>query len=72
MAEDLPQGKKGAGVLRSKPSIHWKKDPGKEPMRDKEQFPWFWSNGSSTEERVNNEHWTKAERHAARDRAEDE
>ena len=72
MAEDLPQGKKGAGVLRSKPSIHWKKDPGKEPMRDKEQFPWFWSNGSSTEERVNNVHWTKAERHAARDRAEDD
>ena len=56
MAEDLPQGKKGAGVLRSKPNIHWKKDPGKEPMRDKEQFPWFWNNGNFTEERVNDVH----------------
>lgn len=56
MAGDLPGGKKGAGVLRSKPNIHWKKDPGKEPMRDKEQFPWFWNNGNFTEERVNNVH----------------
>ncbi len=72
MAEDLPGGKKGAGILRAAPNIHWKKDRGKEPMRDKDQFPWFWSNGSFTEERVNNVHWTKAEKYAARDRAEDE
>ena len=72
MAEDLLGGKKGAGVLRAAPNIHWKKDRGKEPMRDKDQFPWFYNNGSFTGDRVNNVHWTKAEKHAARDRAEDE
>ena len=72
MAEDLPGGKKGAGVLRAAPNIHWKKDRGKEPRRNKEQFPWFWNNGNFTGERVNNVHWTKAEKHAARSRAEDE
>ena len=40
MAEDV--GKKGAGVLRSKPNIKWDKDRGKEPVRDKHEFPWFW------------------------------
>ena len=72
MAEDLPQGKKGAGVLRAAPNIHWKKGHGKEPMRDKEQFPWFWNNGNFTGDRVNNVYCTRAEKHAARDRAEDE
>ena len=71
MAADLPQGRKGAGVLRSKPNIHWNKDRGKEPMRDKDQFPWFWNNGSFTGDRVNNAHLTKAEKHTARDRAKD-
>ena len=71
MAEDLPGGKKGAGVLRAAPNIHWKKDRGKEPRRNKDQFPWFWNNGNFTGERVNDD-WTKAEKHAARDRAEDE
>ena len=72
MAEDLPGGKKGAGVLRAAPNIHWKKDRGKEPMRNKDQFPWFWNNGSFTGDRVNNVHWTKADKYAAQDRAEDE
>ena len=40
MAADV--GKKGAGVLRSKPNIKWDKDRGKEPVRDKHEFPWFW------------------------------
>jgi hypothetical protein len=36
-------GKAGAGILRAKPgSIKWSKDRGKEPMRSKEEFPWFW------------------------------
>ena len=35
-------GKKGAGVLRIKPSIKWEKDRGKEPSRSKDDFPWFW------------------------------
>ena len=66
MAQDLPAGKKGAGVLRAKPNIHWKKDRGKEPTRDQDQFPWFWKNGKFTGERVNDVHLTNAEKRAAR------
>ena len=40
MAADV--GKKGAALLRTKPNIKWGKDRGKEPVRDKEEFPWFW------------------------------
>ena len=37
-------GKTGAGILRAKPgTIKWAKDRGKEPMRSKDDFPWFWS-----------------------------
>ncbi|MCX6876901.1 MAG: N-6 DNA methylase [Verrucomicrobia bacterium] len=39
-AKDL--GKKGSGLLRSKPNIKWDKDRGKEPERPKADFPWFW------------------------------
>jgi hypothetical protein len=36
-------GKAGAGILRAKPgTIKWAKDRGKEPMRAKDEFPWFW------------------------------
>ena len=36
-------GKTGAGILRAKPStIKWAKDRGREPMRPKDDFPWFW------------------------------
>jgi len=36
-------GKAGAGILRAKPgTIKWAKDRGKEPMRSKADFPWFW------------------------------
>ena len=41
LAEDM--GKKGAGLLRTKPNIKWDKDRGKEPERPKADFPWFWS-----------------------------
>ena len=70
MAQDLPGGKKGAGILRGKPNIHWKKDRGKEPTRDEAQFPWFWNNGKFTGERLNDVHLTNAEKKAARERAE--
>jgi hypothetical protein len=66
MAQDLPGGKKGAGILRAKPNIHGKKDRGKEPTRDRVQFPWFWKNGKFTGERVNDVHLTVAEKCAAR------
>jgi hypothetical protein len=37
-------GKKQKCVLRAVPStIKWSKDKGKEPMRCKEEFPWFWN-----------------------------
>lgn len=42
MARDMPGGKKGAGVLRAKPNIKWDKDRGKEPVRPKSEYPWFW------------------------------
>ena len=42
LAQDLPGGKKGAGILRTKPNIKWEKDRGKEPVRDKAEYPWFW------------------------------
>ena len=66
MAHDLPGGKKGAGILRAKPNIHWKKDRGKEPIRDQAQFPWFWKNDKFTGERVNDVHLTIADKRAAR------
>ena len=43
LAQDIPGGKKGAGILRTKPNIKWEKDRGKEPVRDKKDFPWLWS-----------------------------
>ena len=69
MAWDLPGGKKGAGILRAKPNIHWRKDRGKEPVRDQVQFPWFWKNGKFTGERVNDVHFTNGEKRAAREAA---
>ena len=35
-------GKKGPYILRIKPNINWEKDRGKEPKRDKAEYPWFW------------------------------
>ena len=71
LADDIPGGKKGAGVLRTKPNIHWRKDRGKEPqsLREQEQFPWFWKDGKFTAERVNHVNLTIAEKRAARARA---
>jgi hypothetical protein len=82
LAEDM--GKKGAGLLRSKPNIKWDKDRGKEPERAKPDFPWFWScdpdsNSSHatdfaggrefTGERWNDLHYTLAVKTAAKARA---
>ena len=66
MAADIPGGKKGAGILRTKPNIHWKKDRGKEPCREQEQFPWFGKNG----ERVNDVHLSIESKRTARERVE--
>ena len=69
LADDIPGGKKGAGILRSKPNVHWRKDRGKEPLRDESDFPWFWSEGRFTGDRVNDRHYSNAEKRVARDEA---
>ena len=40
--------KKGAGLLRAKPTIKWDKDRGKEPERPKADYPWFWCESEPT------------------------
>ena len=69
MTQDLRNGKKGAGILRAKPTIYWKKDRGTEPVRESAQYPWFWKEGKFTGERINDVHLTLAEKRAARDHA---
>ena len=81
MADDIRGGKKGAGILRTKPNIHWRKDRGKETFREQESFPWFWScpgTGTRAERadfrggrdfdgnRWNDLHYTNAAKQAAR------
>ena len=57
MADDIPCGRKGAGILRWKLiNIKWNNDRGKEPLRPKEQYPWFWQDGEFTGDRVNDIH----------------
>jgi hypothetical protein len=68
MAQDIPGGKRGAGILRAKPNINWNKDRGKEPMRPRERFPWFWNHGKFMGERVNDVHLLGPEKRAARER----
>ena len=43
MVEDIPGGKKGAGILRAKPKISWKKDRGKEVLKPvrRPKPPWL-------------------------------
>jgi MmeI, DNA-methyltransferase domain len=60
--------KKGAGVLRYKPNIHWKKDRGTDPT----DAPWFElgpTYGEPRGARINDHHLTLAEKREARERA---
>lgn len=41
-ARPLGAKAKGACILRATPKIKWDKDRGKEPDRDKADYPWFW------------------------------
>jgi len=66
LASDIPGGKRGAGVLRVKPGVKWDKDRGKEPRRDKDDFPWFWSGAGFTGDRVNDVHLTREQKEKAR------
>ncbi len=79
LASDLPNGRKGAGILRYKPNIKWGKDRGKEPQRPKAEYPWFWGWDEKTEDfaggkdfngnRWNACHYTNKAKQAARDAA---
>jgi len=74
LAKDV--GKKGAGILRTRPNIKWDKDRGKEPHRDQADYPWFWydveppldcaGGPAFTGNRWNNVHLTLARKTAAR------
>jgi hypothetical protein len=77
MAQDIAGGKKGAGILRTKPNIKWEKDRGTEPVRDKNAYPWFWGwDGQATDfagvgtkpdgNRWNACHYTNARKNEAR------
>ena len=55
-----------AGILRKNPNIKWTKDRGKEPERDREQFPWFWKGNQFVGERVNDVHLTNTEKQKGR------
>ena len=66
LATDLPGGKKGAGLLRTKPNIKWDKDRGKEPQRDKAEFPWFWNGSTFTGDRVNDVHLSREQEEQAK------
>ena len=68
LAQDIPGGRKGAGILRWKPNINWNKDRGKEPFRSEEQYPWFWKDGEFTGDRVNEIHLTNEKKKQARER----
>ena len=66
MADDVPGGRRGAGILRSKPRLHWKDDRGREPSRDQVRFPWFWKDGDFVGVRVNSVNLTNAKKQGAR------
>lgn len=67
MADDIPGGKTGAGILRAKPNIDWKKDRGK----DVPSAPWYAlvgpEYGGNKGDRINDHHLTIAEKRSARD-----
>jgi hypothetical protein len=56
-----------AGILRKNPNIKWTKDRGKEPERDRDDYPWFWSGSTFTGERVNDVHLTNRQKLVARE-----
>ena len=59
MAQDIPGGRKGAGVLRWKPNIKWNKDRGK----DVASAPWF---PLFKGDRINDHHLSLEEKRNAR------
>ena len=77
-ARPLGAKAKGACILRATPKIKWDKDRGKEPDRDKADYPWFWGWDEASADfaggarfdgnRWNDLHYSRAAKQAARDR----
>jgi hypothetical protein len=81
-ARPLGAKAKNACILRATPKIRWEKDRGKEPSRERQDYPWFWgwkpddpnlavdfTGGSEFDgNRWNDLHYTRALKQAARDR----
>ncbi|HCF57341.1 MAG TPA: SAM-dependent methyltransferase [Myxococcales bacterium] len=77
-AKPLNARGKNACILRVAPKVKWDKDRGKEPTREKADFPWFWGWDESTQDfaggkefdgnRWNGLHYTRAAKLAARER----
>jgi len=56
-----------AGILRKPPNIKWTKDRGNQSQRPKEEYPWFWDGDTFKGDRVNERHYTNAEKQATRE-----
>jgi hypothetical protein len=79
-AKPLDAGGKTACILRVPPKIKWDKDRGKEPTREKADYPWCWGWDESAHDfaggkdfdgnRWNDLHYSRAAKLAARKRAE--
>lgn len=78
-AKPLDARAKGACILRARPKVAWEKYGGKEQLRPREDFPWFWNwdeqspdfEGRGKEpdgNRWNGLHYTRAFKEAARAR----
>jgi len=78
-AKPLNARGKNACILRVAPKIKWDKDRGKEPSREKADYPWFWGWDERSQDftggkefdgnRWNDLHYTRAAKLAARERA---
>ena len=78
-AKPLNARGKNACILRVAPKVKWDKDRGKEPTREKADFPWFWGWDESTQDfaggkefdgnRWNDLHYSRAVKLAAPERA---
>lgn len=76
-ARPLGAKAKGACILRATPKIKWEKDRGKEPDRDKADYPWFWGWDEASSDfaggatfdgnRWNDLHYSRSVKLAARD-----
>ena len=77
-AKTLNSRAANACILRATPKIKWDKDRGKEPNRDKADYPWFWGWDEAAQDfgggkdfdgnRWNDLHYSRAVKQAARDR----